>query len=76
MQLIVKTLYGKTYIVNIDSIHTVLYLKYKIEEVSETPVDIQQISYMGLKLDDTLPLSTYDLKNNDILHMILKLRGD
>ena len=75
MQIFVKTLTGKTII--IDAMHscTISWFKSKIEEHEGTPVDQQCLIFKGKQLEDGRTLSYYNIQKESVLHLVLRLRG-
>jgi uncharacterized glyoxalase superfamily protein PhnB len=54
---------------------TVFELKDTIERVDQTPFDQQRIIYNGKQLEDERTLDYYDIKQDSIVHIILRIRG-
>jgi len=71
----VKTLTGKTIHVDVDSATTVAALKAKIQDKEGIPPDQQRLIFNGTQLEDGPLLKDYGIKNNAVLHLVLRLRG-
>ncbi|XP_066914323.1 uncharacterized protein [Clytia hemisphaerica] len=76
MKIFIKTLTGKTIILEGLNFHnTVDDLKLKVQDKEGIPPDQQRLIFSGQQLKDEHPLGFYMLKNNDVLHLVLRLRG-
>ena len=75
MRISVKTLTGKTIKCNVDPDEHVEYLKLRIKNQEGIPVDQQRIIFSGIQLEDDKILSNYNILNESILHLVLRLRG-
>ena len=74
--LFVRTLTGK--LVKVPSLHlydTVTDLKAKIQETEGIPPDQQRLIHSGKQMFDEDTLADYDLKGDETLHLVLRLRG-
>ena len=71
----VKSLTGKTSILNVEFSTYVIDLKYYIFEKERIPPDIQRLIHAGRQLEDSRTLSDYNIQNQATLHLILRLRG-
>lgn len=71
-----KTLTGKDVIINIDlDTTTVSEFKSYVRYYEGIPEDQQRIIFNGKQLEDNKLLTFYDIKNDDMLHLIIRLRG-
>ena len=72
----VKTLTGKNLTIDCDITYdTVALFKAYISMSEGIPEDQQRIIYEGRQLEDNKLLSSYNIKNDDTLHLVLRLRG-
>lgn len=76
MQIKVKLLNGDELELEVDPNDTVDVLKAKIEDARMFPVQQQKLVFAGKVLNNTAEtLKQLNIRNNNVLHMILALRG-
>ncbi|EJW03832.1 hypothetical protein EDEG_01876 [Edhazardia aedis USNM 41457] len=76
MMLKIKTVSGKVIEIEVDSEDTVKELKQRIEEVERIPPVQQKLIFNGaIFTNDEKKLGDYNLKNGNVVHMVLALRG-
>ena len=77
MMLIIKTLYGKTIHINVKPCDTIAYLKTKIQDREDIPPDQQRLifGFGGKQLEDDRTPRSYNITNECIIYMVLRLRG-
>lgn len=75
MQLLVKTLTGKTITVDVNEDDTVETLKQRINEKEGIPVDQQRLIFGGKQIESERTLSDYGVTNGATMHLVLRLRG-
>ncbi len=74
-QVCVKTLTGKTIILDQSGSQTVSQLKEKLQDKEGIPPDQQRLIYLGRLLDEEKTLDEYDMTDMSTVHMVLRLRG-
>lgn len=72
--LFVKTLTGKTMVIETDLSNTVEAAKAQIGVESGIPVDQQRLIFQKRNLDDTKTLNDCGVENESTLHLVLRLR--
>jgi len=71
----IRSLTGKHTIVNVHHKMTVAELKNTIEKKDQTPFDQQRLVYNGKQLEDERTLDYYAIKQDTVVHIILRIRG-
>lgn len=72
---LVKTLSGKTIVVNVNEDDTVDTVRQRIAEKENLPVDQQRLIYSGKHLEGSRKLSDYNINDNSTLNLLATLRG-
>lgn len=75
LQIYVKTLLGQTLTLYINSTDTIATLKEKIQELEGTRPDHQRIIFAGRQLEDGRTLSSFNIKQESTLHLVLRVCG-
>lgn len=73
--LFIKTMTGKTIVINIDPDADVPELKRLICVHEGIPEDQQRLIYAGFNLDDEHKIKVYGITKNATIHLVLRLRG-
>jgi len=73
MLLFVKTLTGKTLTLNIDPLDTIRDLKNQIKLKEGLPISQQCLVAAGKQLDNNLMVSTCNIQNQSVLHLVLRV---
>jgi large subunit ribosomal protein L40e len=76
IQVFIKTLPGKTLSFHVQPSDSVESLRLLVKKAEGVPVDDQRLIFAGTQLEDGRTLSSYGVKKESTLHLILRLRGD
>lgn len=75
MRIKIKTLEGAEVELEVDQKLKIKKIKELLLEKEAISVEQQRLIYAGKQLVDTNDLDTYGIKNDDVLHLVLALRG-
>mmetsp|Transcript_8398 Transcript_8398/g.9491 ORF Transcript_8398/g.9491 Transcript_8398/m.9491 type:complete len:80 (-) Transcript_8398:67-306(-) len=76
MQLVIKTLTGKTISLFGEATDTIESLKTKIQEKEDIPIDQQRLILSGKELENDKTCSDYNLQREEYsIHLIVRVRA-
>ena len=71
----IKTLTGQNIIFDVNPTTTILEVKEKINVRQGIPLDQQRLLFNEIILEDDKTLDYYNIKENSIIYLLLKIRG-
>ena len=71
----VKTLTGKTFMLQIDNTYTILKIKHVIRDMEGIPSEQQRLISHGRQLQDNRTVYHYRITKESTMHLVLSLRG-
>ena len=74
-QLIIKSMMGKHYVIEIDLDLKLDDLKQKIQETTSVPIDTQWLCFSGKPMNENKALKEYGLISDSTIHVIARMPG-
>ena len=75
LTLLIKDLQGRTRVVHVPAGASVEEAKGAIQRAGGAPVQQQRLIWRGKQLEDYKTLAEYDVPNEAVIHLVLRLRG-
>jgi len=72
----IKTLTGKSLPLSVSPNASVMELKEEVHDREGIPPETQRLIFAGKQLDDGKTLDEYEIRENSVIHLVLRLRGN
>lgn len=72
MQICIKTITGKTIVVEAEGSNTIALIKEKIKDREGIPVNQQRLIFAGKTLEDERTLWDYNIHSDKSIHLIVR----
>jgi ubiquitin len=73
-QIFIKTLQGKTIVLNVCDNQSIQSIKEEIQETEGIPADQQPLVFNGKQLEDGCTIADYNIDADSSIHLVLRLR--
>lgn len=75
MQIFIKTLPGKSITLEVELTDYIYIIKTKIKNIEGIEEERQRLIFENNNLDDNKTLADYNIQNESILNLVIRLRG-
>ena len=72
MQIVVKTLTGKSIILEVEETNTIRNIKELIQKKGNISVDQQHLIFDGKQLEDDRMLQYYQIRKDSVIHLVVR----
>ena len=74
MKILIKTITGRIIPIDVEPHDKIEKVKLKFQKQEGLHPDLQRLIYSGIQLEDNKTFADYNIKNESIIHIVLKLR--
>eukprot|EP00469_Lotharella_globosa_P014424 CAMPEP_0167826692 /NCGR_PEP_ID=MMETSP0112_2-20121227/10198_1 /TAXON_ID=91324 /ORGANISM="Lotharella globosa, Strain CCCM811" /LENGTH=169 /DNA_ID=CAMNT_0007729209 /DNA_START=52 /DNA_END=558 /DNA_ORIENTATION=- len=75
MQIMIKSLSGRSIPLDVQPGESISSIKKKIQEKEGVPIDQQRLIYGGKQLEEAQNLLDYNIQRDSTLHLVLRMKG-